>query len=245
VNEHHATRRQDSLFFLVYGDDEVISKTNPKEEPMKRTALTIVTLALTLTGALAATPASADTGDGGTDSQSLTAGTLTHAADGADSLPSWLTPEQRAALTNVGAPVDVTDRSSISLASGGGGVTAAKKACKTKSMSHKLYRGSVLMWTEDTLKFTYSSCEKKVTSSSLSQRAGYVFPNVAKAKGTTKYYSATAKHKWHGLYAVGAGVVTPWGDVTVYMVDIRSDWEAEVMKLSDGQMIGHLTGEWE
>lgn len=64
MNEHHATRRQDSLFFLVYGDDEVISKTNPQEELMKHTALTMtVTLALTLAGALTATSASADAAD--------------------------------------------------------------------------------------------------------------------------------------------------------------------------------------
>jgi hypothetical protein len=41
------------------------------------------------------------------------------------------------------------------------------------------------------------------------QLPGYIFPNVAKAERTTKYYSATAKHKWHGPGSGGASFGPP------------------------------------
>lgn len=188
---------------------------------MNRSVLTAaVTLAFAVTGALIPTPALADSNSDGT--------------------PSWLTSQQRAALTQVGPAIDVSDAKKASDAS----TAKAKAKCKTKSMADKLYRGSIFMWVEDSFAFHYSSCKKKVTSSSLSQRAGYIFPNIAKAKGTRKYYSSAAKHKWHGFYSIGAGMVTPWGDVSVYSIDVTSDWQGEVRNIG-GQMLGHLIGEWD
>lgn len=197
---------------------------------MKRQALSgAVALAIILTGALNSTPAAADSNDG----------------TGHDTAASWLTPEQREGLFRADSPINVTSRATVGRLPMGGVRVAAATSCGKKAMKTTLHRGNVMMWAEDTLKFQYSSCKKKIYSSSLSQRAGYVFPNIAKAEGTSRYYRAKAKHKWHGRYTIGAGVVTPWGDVTVYSVDVRSDWTAGVIKLPDGQVIGHAIGEWE
>lgn len=158
--------------------------------------------------------------------------------------PTRLTSSQRADLTETGPGIDVTDRFAVSRESTRARAIATR-SCRRKPMKTSLFRGSPLMWAEDTITFHYSSCARKIYSSSLLQRAGYIFPNIAKAKGTTRYYAAKAKHRWHGRYTIGAGVATPWGDVTVYSIDIRSDWMAEVIRLPDGQMIGHVVGEWE
>ena len=73
------------------------------------------------------------------------------------------------------------------------------------------------MWTRDNVDFSYSN--GKVTSSSGYQEAGSIFPNIARNKGITKYSSTSTEHKWRAQNTYGAGVATPWGDVTVYNLD--------------------------
>ena len=78
------------------------------------------------------------------------------------------------------------------------------------------YRGSVLMWTRDNVDFNSNG---KVASSSGYQEAGFVVPNIARNKGITKYSSTSTEHKWRAQNTIGAGVATPWGDVTMYNSD--------------------------
>ena len=78
-------------------------------------------------------------------------------------------------------------------------------------------RGSSLMWSRDNIEFSTSS--GRVTSSSLWQECGYIFPNIVRTNGGSKYYTSSTLHKWRATKTLGAGVVTPWGDVTVYNTD--------------------------
>lgn len=146
------------------------------------------------------------------------------AAQAAEPVPSavaaHLSEAQLATLENLNTPVSV---SGAHVTPKG---TASTAACGTYSKSATLYRGSFLMWAEDRLRFSHSTCSGTVTSSSLSQRAGYVFPNISKAKGTTRYYATSTLHRFEGRYEIGAGVVTPWGDVRVYGADYSTDWQA-------------------
>lgn len=79
------------------------------------------------------------------------------------------------------------------------------------------YRGSALMWTRDNVDFSYKG--SKVTSSSGYQQSGWIFPNISRNKGITRYVNTSGCHKWRALNTIGAGVPTPWGDVTVYNSD--------------------------
>ena len=76
------------------------------------------------------------------------------------------------------------------------------------------YRGSWLMWTRDNVDFTYRN--GKVTSSSGFQQCGWVFPNISRNNGIAKYQISNSLHRWRAVNTIGAGVVTPWGDVNVY-----------------------------
>jgi hypothetical protein len=76
------------------------------------------------------------------------------------------------------------------------------------------YRGSSLLWTQNILEWYWSS--SKITSSNGTQSVGYIFPNTAKGNGLTKTYSVASYQNWRGKETVGAGVVTPWGNVDVY-----------------------------
>lgn len=76
------------------------------------------------------------------------------------------------------------------------------------------YRGSFLMWTRDNVDFSYSY--GKINSSSGYQQAGWIFPNISRNNGITKYSETSKTHKWRAENTIGAGVPTPWGDVTVY-----------------------------
>lgn len=79
-------------------------------------------------------------------------------------------------------------------------------------------RGSALMWSRDNIDFSTSS--GKVTSSSFWQEKGFVFPNIVRVHGGTRYYTSSSLHKWRATKTMGAGVVTPWGDVNVYEKDV-------------------------
>lgn len=79
------------------------------------------------------------------------------------------------------------------------------------------YRGSRLMWTRDNVDFGYNS--SRVTFSSPYQQRGFIFPNIARNRGMTKYVNTTKNHRFRAKNTIGAGVVTPWGDVKVYTSD--------------------------
>ena len=78
-------------------------------------------------------------------------------------------------------------------------------------------RGSTLMWTKDIIEWTYNG--STISSSSAYQQKGYIFPNIARVKGITKVYNSSTIHRYRGDKTIGAGIVTPWGDVTVYETD--------------------------
>ncbi len=87
----------------------------------------------------------------------------------------------------------------------------------TTSWRGSFYRGSALMWSRDNIQWTVSG--GKVTSSTGWQEAGYIFPNIARATGISKHASSTSSVTYRATKTIGAGVVTPWGDVTVYEQD--------------------------
>lgn len=74
-------------------------------------------------------------------------------------------------------------------------------------------RGSALMWTEDNVEWRRSN--NQVTSSSAWQRAGHIFPNTARNNGIRRHATGTGHRTYRGAHTIGAGVVTPWGDVNV------------------------------
>lgn len=79
-------------------------------------------------------------------------------------------------------------------------------------------RGSALMWSRDNIDFSTSS--GKISSSKLWQESGFIFPNIVRVKGGTRYQTTSTLHKWRATKTMGAGIVSPWGDVTVYNSDV-------------------------
>ncbi|MFC9395225.1 hypothetical protein ACFTWS_18995 [Streptomyces sp. NPDC057027] len=130
-----------------------------------------------------------------------------------------LSPEQQSSLQNTPAPdadqdldVEPTGPSSV-IGADGQVAYYASTYCKTPSY----YRGSSLMWTRDYVRFCYTG--GAVTSSSGWQTRGYIFPNVAKNAGISRYYATSSTHKYQAKNTIGAGIVTPWGAVTLYEKD--------------------------
>lgn len=76
------------------------------------------------------------------------------------------------------------------------------------------YRGSSLMWTRDNVDFFYSN--GRVTSSSGYQQSGWIFPNISRNRGITRYSNTTSRHSYRATNEIGAGSPTPWGDIKVY-----------------------------
>lgn len=76
------------------------------------------------------------------------------------------------------------------------------------------YQGSALMWSRDSVDFEFDW--SKVLWSSGYQQSGYIFPNLARNDGISRYVKNTKNHTWRGTNSFGAGVPTPWGDVKVY-----------------------------
>lgn len=145
-----------------------------------------------------------------------------------DGLPPELSPEQRAAIKAFTTPQTVSVKANPALVLANAGksqpIATTKSLPKTKSYTGRLslYRGSALMWARDTAIWYYTG--SRMVSSSVQQQAGYIFPNTAEAKGTSKTYSSSSRHEWESNYTVGAGVVTPWGAARIYSVDSSSHW---------------------
>jgi hypothetical protein len=92
---------------------------------------------------------------------------------------------------------------------------AAVKSAKLTGglrITHK--RGTVLLWTQNTLEW-YWGATKMATSVGW-QSDGFVFPNTARKGGISRTLKTSTQHNWRGTMIVGAGVVTPWGAVNVY-----------------------------
>lgn len=99
-------------------------------------------------------------------------------------------------------------------------VISVNSTMESKSISPRagwrgsFYRGSALMWTEDWIEWYASNGQ--ITSSTGWQEAGYIFPNIARATGISKHSSSSSSVTYRAQKTIGAGVVTPWGDVNVY-----------------------------
>ena len=95
--------------------------------------------------------------------------------------------------------------------------SAGATTMATGSRRASYYRGSALMWTRDNVDFGYDW--SRVTWTSAYQQAGWIFPNIARNGGITKYYDTATNDRFRALDTIGAGVPTPWGDVKVYSSD--------------------------
>ncbi len=120
-----------------------------------------------------------------------------------------LTPEQKAVIDSY----ETTEVSSVEDLKSLAGRSASSKT----SWTGTFHRGSALMWSDDCVYWEVSG--GKITSSKAWQDVGYIFPNIARAKGIKKISSSTASVTYRAKKTIGAGVVTPWGDVTVYESD--------------------------
>ncbi len=159
---------------------------------MRKRTIAAVVLGLTATLAAPAQMASAE--EIPTDNLSQVAG---------------ISADQRAAISSFESGADV---SSLAVKKPTG-----KVALATGSRRATYYRGSWLMWTRDNVDFGYDW--SRVTWTSPYQQAGSVFPNVARNRGISKYYDTATNDRFRALNTIGAGIVTPWGDVTVYTSD--------------------------
>ena len=143
----------------------------------------------------------------------ITIGILTGSATSAaadDYTVDDLSAQQRQAIaswdttaTNVSR--DTPKKASVSRAASTSGVKTIR-----------LYRGSWLMWGQESVEFGYSSNGTTVTYSSGYQDSGWIIPNNVTEGGTSRYYKTSTLHQWRGKYTVGAGVPTPWGNANVY-----------------------------
>jgi hypothetical protein len=106
----------------------------------------------------------------------------------------------------------------------------AKSVTVTSGSDHKLvgalatttyrgsfHRGTVLMWSEDFVSWTTNG--SSISASSAWQDGGYIFPNIINLSGIKKYLTGSSSVTYRAKKTLGAGVVTPWGDVSVYNYD--------------------------
>lgn len=115
-----------------------------------------------------------------------------------------LTPEQEAVISNYDTKV-ITKTEGVQ----GNNARASRAGYRVS-----LYRGTFLMWTEDFVEWNTDG--RSITSSTAWQNAGFVFPNIARAKGIYKHYVTPTQVVYRADKSIGAGTVTPWGDFHVY-----------------------------
>lgn len=118
-----------------------------------------------------------------------------------------LSDEQKAAIDSY--------MNTVAVEAAGNEREAAVTAAGSRRASY--YRGSFLMWTRDNVDFGYNF--KRVTWTSAYQQSGSVFPNIARNKGIKKYHDTAKNDRFRAKNTIGAGIVTPWGDVKVYESD--------------------------
>ncbi|HHK5554391.1 hypothetical protein COL11_26885 [Bacillus anthracis] len=90
-----------------------------------------------------------------------------------------------------------------------------RAASSTKRVQH--YRGGKLAWSKDFVEFTYGG--GVVSKSTGWQEAGWIFPNIVRKNGITRYHTSKPVDRFRASKTIGAGTVTPWGDVTLYNQD--------------------------
>lgn len=127
----------------------------------------------------------------------------------AEEVTSNLTPEQEAVINSY----ESTSVSSVEALN----IASEQRATARSSWRGSYYRGNTLMWSEDFVEWSISG--GKVTSSTAWQNVGYVFPNIARAKGISRHSTSAGSVTYRASKTIGAGVVTPWGDITVYEQD--------------------------
>lgn len=98
-----------------------------------------------------------------------------------------------------------------------GGTVSESTMAAAASRRASYYRGSALMWTRDNVDFGYNW--SSVTWTSAFQQAGWIWPNISRNGGITKYLNTTRNDRFRAKNTIGAGVPTPWGDVKVYSSD--------------------------
>ncbi len=138
-----------------------------------------------------------------------------------------LSDEQRAAVSSFtkggeeSAPAVVTEEPAEGAAeSADGNQAAAKAPARPLAVRHAratYYRGSALMWTRDSVDFSYNG--RRIIKSNPYQQAGAIFPNIARNLGISKYYGTSKQQRFRARNRIGAGVPSPWGHVTVYTAD--------------------------
>lgn len=130
-----------------------------------------------------------------------------------------LTAEQKAAVLSFEKGGSVN----VSAARGGKTKSVSSSSSRYSSSSQSAsrrasyYRGSALMWTRDNVDFGYDW--RSVTWTSAYQQAGWIWPNIARNRGITRYLNTTRNDRFRAKNTIGAGVPTPWGDVKVYSSD--------------------------
>lgn len=129
-----------------------------------------------------------------------------------------LSSEQLAAISSF------QSRATVSAAPAVRSLTARSEATglvspryNTATRRASFYRGSALMWTRDNVDFGFNW--SRVVYSSGYQQAGWIWPNISRNGGITRYEASTWTHRWRALDTIGAGIPTPWGDVKVYSSD--------------------------
>ena len=126
-------------------------------------------------------------------------------------LKAWLSHDDIVA-TSAAADVIVGDPASVS-----DDTDATTSIQDTDSERITEYRGTVLLWTENSLEWYWTA--KKITKSKGWQTDGYVFPNTAALGGIKKTYSTASLQNWRAIESIGAGVVSPWGNINIYKAD--------------------------
>ena len=171
------------------------AKARPHEQEVKlmsrlRGTCAMAVVLLALTGA----PLAAEAGDSGGEA------------------PPGLTLEQQATLTEYAAApvVTVTQASRLPSRFHTADATTTRKIVKAK-------RGGRLLWTEDVVEFGYTG--KGLTSSTAYARCGAFFPNRCWNLSQKRVVSTGKVHQYRFLDRIGAGVVTPLGEVNLYTQD--------------------------
>ena len=128
-----------------------------------------------------------------------------------------LTSEQVATINALQNAKPVSAPAAARSARGGAinsSVNGTNSVAAESSRRASYYQGSALMWSRDNVDFGFNW--SRVTYSSGFQQNGWIWPNIARNDGISRYINQAAKHTWRASNSFGAGVPTPWGDVKVY-----------------------------
>lgn len=130
-----------------------------------------------------------------------------------------LTPEQIATINALETAKPVSGAAMKAPAKSDGNKVALAATVYTRRASY--YQGSVLMWTRDNIDFGFDF--SRVNWSSGFQQSGWIWPNISRNDGISRYLTNVQNHRWRAKNSFGAGVPTPWGDVKVYNLTYTTD----------------------